>query len=232
MIAVLVDLLDQDLEHATLNLAALIDELTPYYKHRMDDLGDECQEVFDALLRGGEPASQTEIAARFTEKPAQNKIAMAFNKLQAERLVVGTREVGGQSKSTLYRATDRVMAYWYKQRQVIGHDPAKSGISHFEEAVELLVGWYSQDDLRIEAEKCAHTGRREEAAFLRHLSRHGISRPGLPGNESPPSRRAPRRHLTFGFVLRLELLLRILDRSSRLPDGRSSMRSNRALWES
>ncbi|MDG4559159.1 MAG: tetratricopeptide repeat protein [Candidatus Contendobacter sp.] len=212
MIAVLVDhLLDQDLEHATLNLAALIDELTPYYKHRMDDLGDECQEVFDALLRGGEPASQTEIAARFTEKPAQNKIAMAFHKLQVERLVVGTREVGGQSKSTLYRATDRVMAYWYKQRQVIGHDPAKSGISHFEEAVELLVGWYSRDDLRIEAENFAHTGRREEAAFLRHLSRHGISRPGLPGSESPPSRCAPRRHLTFGFVLRLELLLRILE---------------------
>jgi len=204
MIAVMVDhLLDQDLEHATLNLSALIDELTPYYKHRMDDLGDECQEVFDALLRGGEPASQTEIAARFTNKPSQSKIAEVFRKLQAERLVVGTREIGGQGKATLYRATDRVMAYWYKQRQVIGHDPAKSEISHFEEAVELLVSWYSRDDLRSESDAFACAGRREEAAFLRHLSRHGM--------DQTLSRCAPRRHLTFGFTLRLELLLRLLE---------------------
>jgi len=213
MITVLVDhLLEQDLDHAALNLSALIDELTPYYKHRMDDLGDECQEVFDALLRGGEPASQTEVAARFTEDAlGQGAVAEAFRKLQAERLVVGVREAGGRRKAILYRAADRVMAYWYKQRQVIGHDPAKCGISHFEEAVELLVGWFSRDELRTEAASFARAGRREEAAFLHHISWHGAFRPGFPGDGSTPGRHGPRRHLAFGFVLRLELLLRLLE---------------------
>ncbi len=213
MIAVLVDhLLEQDLDHAALNLSALIDELTPYYKHRMDDLGDECQEVFDALLRGGEPASQTEVAARFSEDAlGQGAVAEAFRKLQAERLVVGVREAGGRRKAILYRAADRVMAYWYKQRQVIGHDPAKCGISHFEEAVELLVGWFSRDELRTEAASFARAGRREEAAFLRHISRHGAFRPAFPGDGSTPGRHGPRRHLLSGFVVRLELLLRLLE---------------------
>src|SRR6202035_2655034 len=63
MVAVLVDhLLEQDLDHATLNLAALIDQLTPFYQDRIKALGEEARLVFDALLRGGEPASQTEIA--------------------------------------------------------------------------------------------------------------------------------------------------------------------------
>ena len=229
MIAVLVDhLLARNLDQATLNLAALIDELTPYYKHRVDDLSDECQQVFDALLRGGEPVSQTELAARFAEPDlTQGDIAEAFRRLKDERLVIGTPERGGSGKSMLFRAADRVMAYWYKQRQVIGHDPARSGISHFEEAVELLVAWYSRAELRQEAEGFARRGRREEAALLLHLARHGIDDLGPGGDGASRGRRGPRRHLIFGLVLRLELLLRLLrpeDRAAgqEVLDGLSS----------
>ncbi len=212
MIAVLVDhLLEQDLEHATLNLAALIDELTPYYQHRLGDLSDECQLVFDTLLRGREPASQTEIAQRFAEEGlSQSALAEAFRRLQAERLILGHKEQGGSGRAMLYQATDRVMAYWYKQRQVIGHDPALSAVSHFEEAVELLVAWFSRDDLQLEAESFARCGRRDEAAVLLRLSRHGIGRALSPG-EGAVQPGAPRRHLAFGFILRLDLLRRLLE---------------------
>ncbi len=207
MIAVLVDhLLEQDLEHATLNLAALVDELTPYYKHRFEDLSDECQEVFDALLRGGEPASQTEIAKRFAEQNlGQNTISESFKKLLEERLVTGDKERGGNKRGTLYRATDRLMAYWYKQRQIIGHDPAKSGVSHFEEAVELLLAWFTRDELRNEAHQFARAGRRDEAATLMRISREGLDT-GVQWNP-----KVVRKHLTFGLILHLELLLRVLE---------------------
>lgn len=213
MITVLVDhLLEQDLDHATLNLSALIDELTPFYQDRIKALGDEAGLVFDALLRGGEPASQTEIAARFAERTLnQSILAEAFKKLQSERLVVGVKERGGNKKAILYRVADRIMAYWYKQRQVISHDPAANGISHFEEAVELLVRWLSRDDLALEAERFARHGRREEAALFSYLSRHGLP----PRDGSGSRRHGPRRHLTFGFALRLELLARLLEPEDR-----------------
>jgi hypothetical protein len=57
-------LFDEDVLRAADLLQRLIDELTPYYKERIEALPGRSQKLLDALLRGGEPATQSEIAQR------------------------------------------------------------------------------------------------------------------------------------------------------------------------
>lgn len=154
-------LLGDDLLRAAELLRRLVDELTPYYKERIEALPGRSQKLLDALLRGGEPATQSEIARRV--KAGQSAIAGPFNDLVKERIVRGEKAPG--SAEILYRVADRVFAHYYRFRIV---DHGKS-LCPLEGLVDLLAASYSLEEQRERMVDFARDGWIEEARLMARL---------------------------------------------------------------
>jgi hypothetical protein len=155
-------LADKDASKAAAVLDLLLDRLTPYYKHRIESLAFRPRKLLDALLRLGEPCSQSELAQRVGA--TQAAIAQPFQELQRERLVVGQRASGG--REMLYRVTDRVLAHYYRKR-FLDHGLA---LSPLEAIAEFLEAFFSADEKRGEAERLRQMGREADAAFMEMLA--------------------------------------------------------------
>lgn len=93
-------------------LDELVDHLADYYRNRLDALPPAAAGALDALIRGGEPASQSGLAQRMNAQ--QSQIADAFSFLTRSRLVQATRERGGAA--TLYHVRDRLFVHFYRRR--------------------------------------------------------------------------------------------------------------------
>lgn len=95
-------------------LDALVDQLADYYRQRLDALPPAAAGLLDALIRGGEPVSQSGLAQRVGGE--QRQIADAFRHLLRGRLVEATgrtREAGGAPR---YRVRDRLFVHFYRRR--------------------------------------------------------------------------------------------------------------------
>lgn len=90
----------------------LVDHLADYYRRRLDDLPHASAAVLDAMIRGGDPVSQSTLAARMGGD--QRQIADAFSYLVRGRLVQARREIGGSGQ--LYRVKDRLFVHFYRRR--------------------------------------------------------------------------------------------------------------------
>lgn len=156
-------LLDQDILRAADLLHSLIDELTPYYKERIDTLPGRSQLLLDALLRGGEPATQSELAKR-VGAPAQSAIAGPFKDLIREQIVIGEKATG--SSEVLYRVADRVFAHFYRFR-VIDHG---KGLCPLEALVELLTVFFGPTEKRGKASEFLRLGLIDEARIMAKLA--------------------------------------------------------------
>lgn len=143
-------------------LDKLVDELTPYYQDRIQSLGGRAQNLLDALLRGGEPCSQSALADRVGAR--QSDIARAFRELQAGRIVVGDRATDG--KETLYRVEDRVFAHYYRKRHLLHGQE----YSPFEAIAEFLKLYFNNPEKREQAMRLALSGKGPEARFLLSLA--------------------------------------------------------------
>ena len=155
-------LFDDDLLLAADLLQRLIDELTPYYKERVEALPGRSQKLLDALLRGGEPATQSELSARVNAR-SQAAIAAPFQDLIRERIVVGDKASG--SAEILYRVADRVFAHFYRRR-VIDHGKQACPL---EALVDLLAAFFSADEKRDKAREFARAGHYAEARVMAGL---------------------------------------------------------------
>jgi tetratricopeptide (TPR) repeat protein len=155
-------LLGEDVLRAADLLKRLVDELTPYYKERIEALPGRSQKLLDALLRGGEPATPSEIARR-VKANSQSAIAGPFSDLAKERIVVGEKAPG--SAEVLYRVADRVFAHYYRFR-VVEHGRQMCPL---EALVDLLSDYYSPDEKRGKAAEFARQGRIEEARVMARL---------------------------------------------------------------
>lgn len=155
-------LFDEDVLRAADLLQKLVDELTPYYKERIEALPGRSQKLLDALLRGGEPATQSEIARRVRAN-GQAAIAGPFNDLAKERVVVGERATG--SAEVLYRVGDRVFAHYYRRR-VVDHGAT---VCALEALVDLLAEYFSPQEKQTKAAEFARLGRIQEARLMARL---------------------------------------------------------------
>jgi tetratricopeptide (TPR) repeat protein len=165
-------LFDEDVLRAADLLQKLVDELTPYYKERIEALPGRSQKLLDALLRGGEPATQSEIARRVNAN-SQAAIAGPFNDLVRERIVTGEKAPG--SAEILYRVADRVFAHYYRRRVI---DHGRTGCP-LEALVDLLAEYFSPEEKRSKAAEFAQLGRIEEARLMARL--HDVDRGGGKG---------------------------------------------------
>jgi len=155
-------LFDEDVLRAADLLQKLVDELTPYYQERIEALPGRAQKLLDALLRGGEPATQSEIAQRVNAR-SQAAIAGPFKDLVKERIVIGEKATG--SSEVLYRVADRVFAHYYRRRIV---DHGGSGCP-LEALVDLLADFFSPQEKQTKAAEFARHGKIEEARLMARL---------------------------------------------------------------
>jgi tetratricopeptide (TPR) repeat protein len=157
-------LLEDDPLRAADLLERLVDELTPYYKQRVEVLPARSQGLLDALLRGGERCSATELARR-VDAPNQPAIAAPLDELKKDLVVTG--EKAPDSAEILLRVTDRVFAHYYRKR-ILSHGQETCPL---EALVDLLAVIYSPEEKKREAEKLAERGLAREAAVFEQLWR-------------------------------------------------------------
>jgi tetratricopeptide (TPR) repeat protein len=155
-------LLDDDPLGAADLLEKLVDELTPYYKERIDILPPRSQALLDALLRGGERCSATELSKR-VGAPSQASIAAPLDDLKKDLVIIG--EKAPHSAEVLLRVSDRVFAHYYRKR-ILSHGLE---ICPLEALVDILALIYSPEEKQREAEKFAARGLLREAALMTRL---------------------------------------------------------------
>jgi tetratricopeptide (TPR) repeat protein len=143
---------------------ALADKLSDYYRRRIDDLPPLAQGLLDALLRGGEPASQTQLAER-VGAPGQSAIARLMGDLQRADIIRGVP--AKDSRETLYRVTDRVFVHFYRLRQ--GNRLTK--ITPLATILDFLRAFYSRDEQKFQAMRHLEAGRPAEARIFADLAR-------------------------------------------------------------
>ncbi|MCP9628251.1 hypothetical protein NML43_14240 [Rhodopseudomonas palustris] len=155
-------LLEDDPLRAADLLEKLVDELTPYYKERIEVLPSRSQALLDALLRGGENCSATDLARR-VGAPSQPAIAAALDELKKDLVVTG--EKAPDSAEVLLRVTDRVFAHYYRKR-ILSHGLETCPL---ESLVDLLAVIYSPEEKKREADRFAAMGLAREAQVFERL---------------------------------------------------------------
>lgn len=93
-------------------LESLLDDLTPYFKHRMESLAPQMRKVLDTLARADHALTPTEIAREARVDVKQVNVQLA--RMKDEGLVTATPVRG--KRSTYYDITERLFRIWYKMR--------------------------------------------------------------------------------------------------------------------
>jgi hypothetical protein len=146
---------------------ALAGKLAEYYRRRIEDLAPFARGLLDELIRGGEPASATELARR-VEADGQNAIAQYMRMLTATDVLRG--EKARDSRETLYHVTDRVMAHYYRLRQ--GSEAARA--TPLATILDFLRSYYSREERKAQAWKFLQAGRPAEAGVFARLAMEGV----------------------------------------------------------
>ena len=102
-----------DIRDSAVNLLSLVDEMGGYYQELHRLIPPQAAKLFDALLRGGEPCSQSELARRVGAR--QNQISRHFVWLRDSEYISALERVKGQS-SIRYQVRDRIFAQFYRIR--------------------------------------------------------------------------------------------------------------------
>jgi len=134
-------------------LDQLADHLADYYRRRLDDLSQTAVGLIDALVRGGEPASQSALAKRAAGQ--QHQIADAFSYLTRSRLVAATRELGGAG--LLYRVRDRLFVHFYRRRYDTNQSLGLAPIA------ELLERFYTPQERQVHIREHLQRGEFDDA---------------------------------------------------------------------
>ncbi len=153
----------QDALSVAKTMNALADKLSDYYRRRIDDLPPLAQGLLDALIRGGEPASQTELAKRVGAN-GQNTIARIMQDLQRGDIIRG--KPAPDSREKLYQVIDRVFVHFYRVRQ--GNQATlKTPLATI---LDFLRAFYTHDDQKQQAELYYNAGKIAEASVFAGLS--------------------------------------------------------------
>ena len=149
---IMVDVLAKNrLDSSAEVLEHTIDQLTPFYQDLINRMPNKSKLLFDALIRGGEPCTQSELAQRVGT--TQNIISQHFNKLQINGSLFAETVPGKKYK--LYSVRDRLFAHFYKMRYIF----PKTGTSILTVMSEFLTQFYSSSELRSRAMELYEKGK-------------------------------------------------------------------------
>ncbi|MBN4077036.1 hypothetical protein JYT48_02065 [Mariprofundus ferrooxydans] len=163
----------QDPLLASADLAATLDKMTDYYRAQLERIPARTRKLFDALLRGGEPCSQSELAERVGAR--QSDISRAFIWLVDFNYIVGFREKG--EKVIRYQVADRLFSQFYRMRYLQpGQNTQLSLLADLlADTIEFSDKWryaerYLEDGHEREARTMAELGLKERNIDLKDIS--------------------------------------------------------------
>lgn len=155
-------ILDEDDPLAgALDLDAAIEKMSDYYRDLLKAVPTQSRKLLDALIRGGEPASQSEVAERAGAR--QSDISRAFAWLVDHGYVNESRLPGAKAKQ--YRVRDRLLVQYYRMRYI--HPGQRSKLALM---AELLADTLAFPDKWQYANRYIADGQEHEAQTLLHLA--------------------------------------------------------------
>ena len=133
----------QEESNALTDLDAVLDKVTPLYKHRMDILSPLQRDVVNAIALNWEAISVEEIAQETNLHPEEVQAI-----LQDLEHVFLIEAVGTNNLRPFYRLKERFFNIWYLMRLSIGNGQSRvAWLLHF------LESWYNKAELTQLAEK-------------------------------------------------------------------------------
>jgi DNA-binding MarR family transcriptional regulator len=120
---------------------ALLDDVTPYYKHRLEALAPQGRRVLDTFARLGRPATPTELAEE--TRLSVNQINAVLQRLKERGFVT----VGPQKrrKKTYYMVSERLFRIWHQMR----FTPSRRRLQFLIDFIRVwytLEGWAQETD--------------------------------------------------------------------------------------
>lgn len=135
--------LDHKAGNAFQDLEFVLDQVTPLYKHRMDDLSAQQQKIVDAIALNWDAIPTKEIA---TKTRMESKAVSSHLKLLEKNRII--HKIKTNTKNHLYQVTERFFNIWYLMR--CGR---RRGINRVQWLVHFLESWCSEAELMERAQK-------------------------------------------------------------------------------
>jgi len=139
----LFDIFIDDSDNAFDDLLKVLDDATPLYKHRMDDLPDTLQEITHTIAMNWDGMLTKEIAKKTR---LESKVVSAqLKQLETKYGLVESISIG---KNKIYKIEERFFNIWYLMRFGRKKDRQK-----IEWLVKFLVSWCSHEELEDRADR-------------------------------------------------------------------------------
>ena len=136
--------MDNEKQDSFKDLEAILDQVTPLYKHRVDDLKPQQQLIVDAVARAWDAVTVSEIAelARSERQGLKtNQISAQLKQLVDNQII--EIEPRAKGRNHLYRLQERFFNIWYLMRYSTRQD--KQRVLWF---VKFLEGWCDTNDFK------------------------------------------------------------------------------------
>jgi tetratricopeptide (TPR) repeat protein len=124
------------------DLIKILDEVTPLYKHRMDDLPTQLQDIVHTIAMNWDGITTKEIA---NKTDLESKAVSAQLKMLEKNELIISEAIG---KNKIYQINERFFNVWYLMR--FGR---KKDRQRVEWLVKFLESWCSPDELKQRADK-------------------------------------------------------------------------------
>lgn len=135
--------LDSEVKELQEAVAELLDDMTPYYKHRLEDLSAQQRRLMDIFARLGRAATPSELAGE-TRMPL-NLVNAVLKRLKECGFVSYAPQE--RRKKSYYIVSERLFRIWHQMR----YSPASRKKLEF--LIEFIKLWYSPADWQAEATK-------------------------------------------------------------------------------
>jgi TPR repeat protein/nucleoside-triphosphatase THEP1 len=125
------------------DLEIILDRVTPLYKHRMDDLSPQQQEIVDVMALNWDAISVKEIAAKI--RMESKAVSAQLKQLEKNRII---HKIETHTKNYLYQISERFFNIWYLMRHGRRKDSNKVLW-----LVRFMQEWCSREELIDRAKK-------------------------------------------------------------------------------
>lgn len=151
------------------DLLKILDEATPLYKHRMDDLPPQLQDIVHTIAMNWDGMFTSEIA----KKTKLESKAVSSQLKQLEKYEIVESEPAGKNK--IYKIRERFFNIWYLMRY-----GRKKERQRVEWLVKFFVSWYSQEELENRAKSLINKMKNGNVkAPFAHIMTEALSYAGL-----------------------------------------------------
>jgi DNA-binding Lrp family transcriptional regulator len=139
-LVMLFDIFLDDSGDAFEDLLRILDEVTPLYKHRMDDLPTQLQEIVHTLAINWDGMLTNEIAKKTR---IESKAVSAQLKKLEKYEIIESESIG---KNNIYKIKERFFNIWYLMR--FGRKKDRQRVSWL---INFLITWCTKEELEIKA---------------------------------------------------------------------------------